>query len=88
MGDVLVVYRVMPESPEVPLERLRGDIEKVLGPVAKRVSTEEEPIGFGLVALKVSVVMPDQGDVSGQVEESLRSIEGVSSAETIEVGLL
>ena len=88
MGDVLVIYRVMPESPEVSIEKLRDDINRVLDGVAKKFSVEEEPIGFGLVALKVKVVVPDQGDISSRVENSLRSIDGVSSAETVEVGLM
>lgn len=46
---------------------------------------ELDPIGFGLSALKITFVMDEQIGGTEKLEENLRKIEGVESAETIDV---
>ena len=53
MGEVAVILKVMPESPEVDMEKLQADIRaKVSGIQDMRV----EPIGFGLSAIKIAMI--------------------------------
>ena len=84
MGDVAVIIKIMPESPEVDLEALQALIkEKLPGTQDMRV----EPIGFGLSSLKVAIVVPDGEGTTEEAEEALRSLEGVESAEIVSVTL-
>ncbi|HOP66407.1 MAG TPA: elongation factor 1-beta [Methanoregulaceae archaeon] len=84
MGSVALILKIMPESPEVDLNDLVGKIkEKVAGVQDVR----EEPIGFGLKALKVAVVVDDAGGASDAVEEAINSIDGVERAEIVELTL-
>ena len=84
MGQVAITLRVMPESPQVDIKKLRHHIEKALD--VQQI--KEEPIGFGLVALKVLVVMPDSKGGTDAIEKELSSIEGVASVETEDVTLV
>jgi elongation factor 1-beta len=84
MGSVALILKIMPESPEVDLNDLAGKIkEKVAGVQDVR----EEPIGFGLKALKMAVVVDDAGGASDAVEEAINSIDGVERAEIVELTL-
>lgn len=83
VGDVVIILKIMPESPEVDLGVLEGAIRGAV-PVQDLVV---EPIGFGLSALKLAVVVPDSEGAPDKVEESLRGLEGVGSAEIVSLTL-
>ncbi len=87
MADVIITVKLMPESPEIDLGDLKGDIEKKVRAFAGKgaVKFEKEPIGFGLTALKVLFATKESNSDTDKLEESLRSIDGVSSAEVIDV---
>jgi elongation factor 1-beta len=85
MGNVALILRVMPESPEVNLENLTKEIRTVLPGVA---DIKEEPIGFGLKALKLAVIVNDQGGETDAVEQKLNAIKGVERAEIVELTLM
>ena len=84
MGNVALILRVMPVSPEVDLTMLTDQIrEKVPG----LMDVREEPIGFGLKALKIAVVVGDAAGESDTVEAEINAIDGVERAEIIELTL-
>ena len=80
MGDVALIIKVMPESPEIDREKIKEQIKAALPRVQE---IREEPIGFGLVSLKVAVVVPDAEGQTEIVENTLNGIEGVERAEII-----
>jgi elongation factor 1-beta len=84
MGNVALILRVMPESPDVDLEdlktRLRAEIKGLQ-------DIREEPIGFGLKALKIAVVVSDAGGESDAIEAEIMALDGVERAEVIELTL-
>jgi elongation factor 1-beta len=84
MGSVAVIIRVMPDSPEVNLEELKGALKQKL-PTIQEI--KEEPIGFGLKSLKILAVVEDAGGETDAIERSLNEIAGVERAEIIEVTL-
>ncbi len=84
MGNVALILRVMPESPEVDLDLLA---EKIKENVPGLQDIREEPIGFGLKALKIAVVVDDDAGESDTVESDINAIEGVERAEIIELTL-
>jgi elongation factor 1-beta len=85
MGSVALIIRVMPESPEVDLEKLKEEIRKRIKGLN---DMQEEPIGFGLKALKIAVVVNDTGGESDAVEKEINEIEGVERAEIVELTLM
>ncbi|GLI45224.1 elongation factor 1-beta [Methanoculleus bourgensis] len=84
MGDVAIIVKIMPESPDVDREALKSAIRAAV-PVN---DIREEPIGFGLVALKAVVVVPDKAGAPDEVETALRNLQDVGSAEIIESTLV
>lgn len=84
MADVAGILKVMPENPDVDLEALQQKItDAVPGDALERI--EEEPIGFGLVALKVTVVVDDGEGGTEPVEAALAALEDVQSVEVLDV---
>jgi elongation factor 1-beta len=84
MGSVAVIVRIMPESPDVDLEKLKASLKKKLPGIR---DIREEPIGFGLRALKLAAVVNDAGGETDAIEQSLSEVAGVERAEVIEVTL-
>ncbi|PAV06717.1 elongation factor 1-beta [Methanosphaera cuniculi] len=84
MSDVAAILKVMPESPEVDLEALKQTIQDTVdSDVLERI--EEEPIGFGLVALNVTIVVDDGEGGTEPVEEALANIDDIQSVEVTDV---
>ena len=84
MGGVAVILRVMPESPEVNLEKLKKALKQKLPSIQE---IKEEPIGFGLKAFKVLAIVNDAGGETDAIEKMLNEVPGVERAEIIEVTL-
>ena len=80
MGDVALIIKAMPESPDVNREEIKKEIRAKLPRVQ---DIQEEPIGFGLVALKIVVVDPDAEGQTDAAEAALNSIAGIERAEII-----
>ncbi|HUU76280.1 MAG TPA: elongation factor 1-beta [Methanoregulaceae archaeon] len=84
MGRVVLILKVMPSSPEIDLEALKGLISEKVDGVQ---DIQEEPIGFGLKALKIAVVVDDTAGVNDAVEADINALEGVERAEIVELTL-
>lgn len=85
MGEVVATIKLMPESPDVDLEKIKEDIIQSIPEDAEFHKIEEEPIAFGLIALKVMVVVGDGEGGTEKVEENLSKVENVSSIEVEDV---
>ncbi len=85
MAEVYLVFRVTPSDPSINYEELKQRIKNALEPKYKVDKIEEEDIGFGIKALKVSVRMPEASEEhsSDEVENILSGIEGVSGVELL-----
>jgi translation elongation factor aEF-1 beta len=77
MGEVICVYKVMPDSPE-SFESVKKALEEL-----KPERIEEEPLAFGLVVLKFTIIIPDGSGELEELEEKLNRIPNVSSVENI-----
>ncbi len=77
MGEVICVYRIMPENPE-NLASVKKALEGL-----KPARLEEEPVGFGIVALKFTAVIDDGPGVLEKLEGKLGKIEGIGSCENV-----
>ena len=79
MGDVICVFKIMPDAPE-SFDSIKAELEKL-----EPQRLEEEPVAFGLKALKFTKVIPDDEGTMPKLEEQLNSIEHVQSVESIMV---
>ena len=79
MGDVICVFRIMPDALE-SYDSIKAALEKL-----EPQRLEEEPIAFGLKAIKFTKIIPDDEGTMPQLEEQLNGIEHVQSVETVMV---
>ena len=79
MGDVIAVFRIMPDSPD-SFGKVKSAVQAI-----KPAKLEEEPIAFGLKAIKAVFMIPDEGGKMDELENKLNAIDGTQSVETLQV---
>ena len=77
VGTIVVELKVMPETVETDLEKIKQEIKQVLTK-AKNIQIEEQEIAFGLKSLTVRIAWPEDADTD-EVENIINKIPGVSS---------
>ena len=85
MGEVVATIKLMPDSPDIDIAKIKEQVEKSIPDEAELHKIEEEPIAFGLIALNVMVVVGDIEGGTEKVEEALSKIENVGSVEVVDV---
>lgn len=85
MGDVVITFKLMPDSPDEDLEQMKADIKATIPENNELYTIEEEPIAFGLVALNVMIVVADSEGGSDEAEASLAKVKGVSNVEVTDL---
>jgi len=85
MATAGIQFKIMPDSIETDLEKLKTEIKEKVETFESGVFHEakEEPIAFGLKALIVTIALSEDEE-SDAVEKALSEIEGVSSIELID----
>jgi len=81
-AKVVATVKVLPESSDISLDEIKEELKKALPQGLEIYRIDEEPIAFGLVALKVHVVMPAnlEGGTSS-IEEAFSKVKGVGQVE-------
>lgn len=87
MANVIVTVKIMPQSPEIDLAKVEEEAKKLIADFAGEGETKssEEPVAFGLKALKIIFVMNESKGSPDPVAEKITQIEGVNSAEIVDV---
>ena len=87
MATVVITLKIMPESPDVDLDKLSEEVlKKVKGFVGEcETKIEKEAIGFGLSALKVLFTMDEGKGDTEPLEQKIKEIEDVNSVEVVDV---
>ena len=88
MGEVGIIYQIMPEDTDVDLADLKSRIEGTVKDPIKLNQIEEKPIAFGLKALHVQVIIDDKKGGADELEAALGGLSGVASIEVVHMGLL
>jgi elongation factor 1-beta len=88
MGQVAVLFRLMPQSVETDMKALGETVRGVVPTGVTLRGMQVKDIAYGLKALLVSVVMPDAGGLLQATEEALAKVPHVESVEVMEEGLL
>jgi elongation factor 1-beta len=87
MAKAILTLKIMPESPEVDLDRVTLEAEKLIrgfaGDTDHRVT--REPIAFGLVAINIIFVFDEKLGGTDKLESDLETIEGVNSVEVTDI---
>ncbi|WXG42930.1 MAG: elongation factor 1-beta [Promethearchaeati archaeon SRVP18_Atabeyarchaeia-1] len=81
MANVLAIIKVMPESAETNIQKLQSAISKKLPPKVSIKKAEIEEVAFGIKALKLSLMLPDETGGTDSVEEAIRNVKGVSDVQ-------
>ena len=88
MGQVAIVYAIMPESPEIDLSKLKDEIAKAVPPFAVLKGTAEKPVAYGLNAIHVMVTLDDKKGGAEDIEKAFSQLKGVQSVDTVEISLV
>jgi translation elongation factor aEF-1 beta len=84
MAGAAVKIKIMPLSPSVSLEDIEAKATKIIEEEKGRIGKiEREPIAFGLNAIMILFAWDEDCDREA-LEERLRQIENVNSAEIVD----
>lgn len=79
MGDVATQIKVMPTEPDIDLDGLEARLREALPAGAEVSDVDHEDVAFGLVALVLMVIVPDDAGGTEAVEDAFTEVEGVES---------
>ena len=87
MAKVIVTFKIMPQSPDVDLARVTKEAEAKITGFAGDTEHKvmQEPIAFGLVAVKILFVVDEAKGGTEGLERDIEGIEGVNSVEVVDV---
>lgn len=88
MGQVAVLFRLMPHGIDTDLQAVANQVKTALPAGVTIRGMQVKDIAYGLKSLLVSVVMDDTGGVLDSTEHALAKIPHVESVEVMEEGLL
>ena len=83
MGKIVIAYKIFPSESTVDLELLKEKIKKKLADIAAIQQFAEEPIAYGLCALKVNMVLPEKEGILDETEKLMTDIEEVGQIQTL-----
>jgi elongation factor 1-beta len=88
MGQVGVLFRLMPQGVETDLQEVAKGVKAALPAGVKIRGMQSKDIAYGLKSLLVSVVMNDETGIVDRTEQAFAKIPQVESVEVMEEGLL
>jgi elongation factor 1-beta len=88
MGQVAVLFRLMPQGVETDMPALATAAKGALPTGVTLRGMQVKDIAYGLKALLLSVVMPDTEGVLDATEHALAKVPHVESVEVMEEGLI
>jgi len=77
----MAVLKVMPEDVEVNLEELKQRIKESLPSDVSLQRAGVEEVAFGIKALKIVVLLPEEEGGTFKIEEAVSKVPGVSQVD-------
>ncbi len=83
MAQILLILKILPTGIEVNLEDLVKKIQGSLKEGIKMRNHSIEPLAFGIHYLKAEFIVDDKAGQMDALESSVKSVEGVSELEVL-----
>jgi len=83
MAQILLIVKILPTGTEIDLSKLIDAIKGALSSEIQIRNYEKEPLAFGLYYLKVQFVLGDKEGQMDLLENTVRSVDGVSEIEVL-----
>lgn len=86
MAQVVITIKVMPSGINVNLNNLKKKVKEKIEKFGGEIgNVEEEPIAFGLKALKIIFILDEKKGGTDKLEESINTLKDVNSVEVTDV---
>ncbi len=81
MAEIVSFFRLLLDG-SVPKDQVLSEIEEKLSEINGKVEGhQEEPIGFGINALKLKIVTPEEDGITDKITNILEGLQGVGNVE-------
>ncbi|MEM2123517.1 MAG: elongation factor 1-beta [Candidatus Bathyarchaeia archaeon] len=89
MAEMLASIKILPEEAGIDLDPIKEEIKNSLPKDVKVYKMTEEPIAFGLVALIVHFILPEEDPmIMDDLENTLKLIRGIGEVQVIRMSRL
>tara|TARA_B110001454_G_C12301929_1_gene259874 strand:- start:80 stop:361 length:282 start_codon:yes stop_codon:yes gene_type:complete len=83
MTRIILVAKILPTGTEINLDDVISSIKENLKDGIELKRFEKEPLAFGLEFIKAQFTLDDAGGQMQSLEDSVRSVQGVSEFEVL-----